>query len=96
MAVADPGPSEAHRSLSSGSHYTQAMQVANALSVPAKSLHHARAPIKLPAPLNNQMGQALLSVLGFYSHKSQLLHGGQELYAAIKEQCDDGALQRGE
>lgn len=51
------------------------MQVVNALSVPAKSLRHERAPIKLPTPLDNKMGHMLLSVLGFYSHKSQLLHG---------------------
>ena len=71
------------------------MQVASALSMPAKSLRFARAPIRLPKPLDNKMGHLLLSVLGFYSQKSQLLHGGQELYSAIKEQCDDGALQKG-
>ena len=54
------------------------MQLVNALSCPAKSLRFERAPIKLPAPLDNKMGHMLLSVLGFYSHKSQLLHGEEE------------------
>lgn len=53
----------------------QAMQLANALSLPAKSLQFERPPIRLPPPLDNKMGKFLLSMLGFYSHKSQLLHG---------------------
>lgn len=71
------------------------MQLANAMSIPAKSLYFEREPIKLPQQLDNQMGHFLLSVLGFYSHKSKLLHGGQQLYQAIKEQCDDGAMLKG-
>lgn len=51
------------------------MQLANALSLPAKSLQFERPPIRLPPPLDNKMGKFLLSMLGFYSHKSQLLHG---------------------
>ncbi|GAX86487.1 hypothetical protein CEUSTIGMA_g13896.t1 [Chlamydomonas eustigma] len=73
-------------------HSQALMQMANALSLPAKSLRCERPPIKLPPSLNNSMGRMLLKCLGFYSHKSQLLHGGQDLYKAIKEQCDDGVL----
>jgi len=35
-----------------------------------------------------------MRIMGFYSHKSRLLHGGQTLYDAVKEQVDDGALHR--
>jgi hypothetical protein len=74
----------------------QAMQLANALSIPAKSLAFERGPIMLPPALDNKMGHFLLNMLGFYSNKSQMLHGGQALYEAIKEQCDSGAMQKGE
>ncbi|KAG1661695.1 hypothetical protein FOA52_001972 [Chlamydomonas sp. UWO 241] len=78
-----------------GASYTtqsQAIQLANAMSIPARSLACEREQIKLPQPLDNKMGHFLLTVLGFYSQKSKMLHGGQELYAAIKEQVDDGAM----
>jgi cytochrome b pre-mRNA-processing protein 3 len=65
----------------------------NALSMPPLSLEKERKPIKLPAALDTGIGKLLLSALGFYSRKSQLLHGSQSLYEAIKEQCDEGMVR---
>lgn len=61
----------------------------NALSTPPLSLEKVRQPIKLPAALDTGIGKLLLTALGFYSRKSQLLHGSQALYGAVKDQCDE-------
>ena len=65
----------------------------SALSVPPLSLEKERIPIKLPAALNTSLGKLLLNALGFYSRRSQLLHGSQALYEAVKEQCDEGMVR---
>lgn len=49
--------------------------------------------MKLPAVLDTTIGKMMLNAMGFYSRRSQLLHGSQALYEAVKEQCDEGMVK---
>eukprot|EP00798_Chlamydomonas_sp_ICE-L_P030164 gene30164-35144_t len=74
---------------------TVSSKAARALGEPPQSLSYDRGELPVPPALNNTVGHGVMWMMGYYSKRSRLLHGGQALYAAIKNQVDDGALQKG-
>lgn len=55
-----------------------------ALNQPAKSLQFDRGSIVIPADLDNAFGRALMTLMGFYSKKSQLMHGEHALFKCFE------------
>ena len=55
--------------------HAQARILRQALSAPPTSLFYERGGVPIPNMFSNSWGKALLTLLGFYSHKSTLLHG---------------------
>ncbi len=52
-------------------------KLANALGTPPASLLFDRGTLQPPADLDNKIGRFFMRLMGFYSHRSQLLHGAR-------------------
>ncbi|MEW5316676.1 MAG: hypothetical protein WDW38_008030 [Sanguina aurantia] len=48
----------------------------------------------VPSKLDNPLGRAFLSLIGYYSEKSTMLVGGHKMYDAITQQSDNPELQK--
>ena len=50
-------------------------QLAKSLAAPPSSLFYDRGDMTPPADLDNKLGRMVMRMMGFYSQRSQLLHG---------------------
>ena len=74
----------------------QALAYSASFTSPIHSLEHAREEVQYPSSLEGHaLGRMLLTVMGAYGRKQQLYNGAAVLYAAITEQAEEEALQRG-
>lgn len=60
---------------SSSAQAIRVREVTAALQAPPASLYFDRGQVPIPAELDNAFGKLLMQLMGFYSKKSQLLHG---------------------